>query len=64
MLRLQKKVESADELVLLGPGEAKQELENSMKAIKHFHPTIKGSFPAERMSENQLTAKVKELFGG
>jgi len=52
----------ADKILLLGPGEAKKELEKEMKKSKRFPPEIVGLEAADKMTETQFSAKVRQYF--
>ena len=60
--QLEKKLVNQDELLLLGPGITKTQFSNFLKENKQhdeLHITVKN---AEKMSDNQLVALVKEKF--
>ncbi len=51
-----------DELVIFGPSKAKHGLFNIMDADKHFRPRIVAVESADRMTEHQMKAWVREFF--
>ncbi len=57
-----KKAGKADNLFIFGPGEAKHELEKEIQKIKGQHDKIAAVKPSDRLTENQIVAKVKSFF--
>jgi hypothetical protein len=55
-------IRDADEILILGPGEAKPELEKRMKESGDLAVKIAKIETADKMTERQLAAKVKEFF--
>jgi hypothetical protein len=56
-------VNSADEVVIFGPGEAKDHLVNAIKAHpSHFSADLMAVLTADKMTENQQVAYVKTFF--
>jgi hypothetical protein len=51
----------ADEVFILGPGEAKMELKKRLE-LQKAGPPVAGVFSADKMTERQLAAKVREHF--
>ena len=51
-----------DSILLFGPGEAKGELQRRMAAC-HLEKRIVGIETTDKMTENQIAAKVKQYFG-
>ena len=49
-------------ILILGPGEAKIELEREMKRSKPLASRIVGIQPADKMTERQIAAKVRKFF--
>lgn len=60
--RIMEEVQSADELVIFGAGQAKRELKNVMHKNKHFHPTICAVLSSHPLSQGQFKAKIQEYF--
>jgi hypothetical protein len=57
-------VRDADEVVIFGPGEAKDLLVNAIKTNpNHFNSNLKAVMTADNMTENQKVAYVKNFFG-
>ena len=59
---LTNRLESYDDIYLFGPTTAKDELNNILKANKHFAAKTINIEPSEQLTENQLVAKVKHFF--
>lgn len=57
-----KKAGKADNIFILGPGEAKLELAKEIKKIKGQHGRIAAVEASDRLTENQIVAKVKSFF--
>ncbi|WP_372807940.1 hypothetical protein [Pontiella sp.] len=55
-------VAPADALLILGPGEAKRELAKEIQAVKSFGDKPVAVETSDKLSENQLVAKVKAFF--
>ncbi len=51
----------ADEILIMGPGEAKKELKKRLEREKTC-PPISGIFPADKMTDRQFAAKVRSFF--
>ncbi len=49
-------------IVIFGPGEAKIELAKEIEKVSELHKKVATVETCERMSENQLIAKVKTAF--
>ena len=60
--RIIRELEDAHRILIFGPGEAKIELENEMKKSKQFSPKIVSVEPADKMTEAQIAAKVRNAF--
>ena len=56
-----KKLGSADNIFIFGPGEAKLELAKEIKKIKGQPDRIAAVETSDRLSENQIVAKVKSF---
>jgi hypothetical protein len=54
-------IRAADSLLLLGPGEAKGELAKRLER-HHFSGRIVGSETADKMTQRQIAAKVRQYF--
>ncbi len=58
-------VQGADEVVIFGPGEAKDLLVNAIQEHpSHFGSQLMAVKTADKMTENQKVAYVKTFFGG
>lgn len=56
-------VRDADEVVIFGPGEAKDLLLNAIKEnLNQFNSDLMAVLPADNMTENQKVAYVKTFF--
>ena len=56
-------IKDADEVVIFGPGEAKDHLVNAIKAHpSHFNSDLMAVLTADNMTENQKVAYVKSFF--
>ncbi len=53
----------ASSVLVFGPGEAKSELKKRMAREKGLAPEIHLE-PADRMTDRQIVAKVRDFFGG
>jgi hypothetical protein len=56
-------VRDADSILIIGPGEAKVELENQLKHA-NLEERIVGIEAADKMTNNQIAAKVRDHFQG
>jgi hypothetical protein len=57
-----KKATKADSIFILGPGEAKLELAKEIEKIKGQHDRIAAVETSDRLTENQVVAKVEAFF--
>jgi len=57
-----KSIKNSEKVYIFGPGEAKIELEKEIKRSKDFSSQLVAIEAADKMSENQITAKVKKYF--
>ncbi|MGE5342376.1 MAG: hypothetical protein ACM3SY_12945 [Candidatus Omnitrophota bacterium] len=57
-----KLVKDAEKIYIFGPGEAKVELEKEIEKCKDFNPRLMAIETADKISENQIMAKVKKVF--
>jgi hypothetical protein len=60
--RLIGRLRDADQLFIFGPGKAKAELKKALEKYKDFRGTIVGVEPADKMTEPQIAAKVRQRF--
>jgi hypothetical protein len=60
---LYRPIRKAERLYLFGPGQAKRELHKSLCGHKDFQGRITAVESADKMSEAQMIARVKEHFG-
>ncbi len=57
------KIGDADEVIIFGPGEAKDHLVNTIKTHRsHFKSDLMAVFTADKMTKNQKVAYVKTFF--
>ena len=56
------RIRDADKVLILGPGEAKRELEKRMRESQGLTARIVKIEAADKMTERQLAAKVKKFF--
>jgi hypothetical protein len=54
-------IQNADSIFIFGPGEAKRELKNRLKINNLYHKVV-GFETADRMTDNQIVAKVRQRF--
>ena len=55
-------IQNADSIFIMGPGEAKLEFEKAIKKHKALIKKILRIETADKMTENQMVARVKEYF--
>lgn len=55
-------IKEADRIFIFGPGEAKTELEKEIKKIKEFQSKILTIESTDKMSDNQIVAKIRQFF--
>lgn len=55
-------IHDADAILVFGPGEAKGELEKAIQASKEMAKRVVGVEPADKMTERQIAAKVRDYF--
>ena len=60
--RLISYLKRADEVLVFGPGEAKTELKKALEKQKSFRGKIVAVEPADKMTERQIVAKVRQGF--
>jgi hypothetical protein len=56
-------IKDADKILIMGPGEAKLELKKEIEKSKALIPKIVGVHTSDKMTNNQIAAKVKSYFG-
>lgn len=54
----------ADKVFIFGPGEAKSELAKEIEAIKGAHVQVAAVEASDKLTENEIVAKVKSFFNG
>ncbi|HUV77391.1 MAG TPA: hypothetical protein VMW06_04970 [Desulfobacterales bacterium] len=54
----------ADKIYIMGPGETKGELKKAIEKIKHLANRITAVEAADKMTQRQIVAKVKDVFSG
>ena len=57
-------IRNADAIYIFGPASAKEELNKAIGKSKDLAKRIVGVEPADKMTKNQIVAKVREYFGG
>jgi hypothetical protein len=55
-------IKNADSIFIMGPGEAKLEFEKELKKHKNLVRKLLQIETADKMTKNQMVAKVKEFF--
>ena len=55
-------IKDADKIMIMGPGEAKLELKKEVEKAKTRIPEIVGVYTSDKMTDNQIAAKVKSYF--
>jgi hypothetical protein len=55
-------IRDGERILIFGPGEAKIELEREIKKTKDLYSRIDGVEPADKMTERQIVARVREFF--
>ncbi len=60
--RIIKAIDDAHKILILGPGEAKLELEKEIRKLKQLGGRIAAVERADKMTEPQIAAKVREFF--
>lgn len=56
-------IKDVDKIMVMGPGEAKLELKKEVEKSKALIPKIVGVHFSDKMTNNQIAAKVKSYFG-
>lgn len=56
------KLQRPEGLLILGPGDARHELQNEVEKEKSLHGLVLENRPADKMNEFELTAAMKEYF--
>ena len=57
-------IRNADEIYIFGPASAKEELKKAIDKSKDLASRIVGVEPADKMTRNQIVAKVRKHFEG
>lgn len=52
----------AEKVIIFGPGQAKTEFFREVKKLKNFADKVVGVEAADKMTERQIVAKVREFF--
>ena len=60
--RLIEKIKRADRLLIMGPGEAKHELEKEMMKNQTLSNKIAQIEPSDKMTPNEIAARVRSFF--
>lgn len=60
--KIVKAIGGAEEIVIFGPGKAKIELEKEIGKTRQLASRVVGVLPADKMTERQIKAKVREFF--
>lgn len=60
--RVEDNIRNADDIFIFGPGEAKIELKKHLEKSKDLALQVRGIEPADKMTERQVIAKVKDFF--
>jgi len=55
-------LQEADSIFIMGPGEAKLELKKTLEKNKSLYKKLRKIEPADKMTENQMIAYVREFF--
>jgi len=58
------RIQDATKILILGPGEAKTELKKEMEKSKELAAKKITVAPADKMTERQIAAKVRQFFTG
>jgi hypothetical protein len=53
----------ADSIFVLGPGEARVELEKEIRRVKRMAPKLAAVRRVDKMTDRQVAAQVREFFG-
>jgi hypothetical protein len=56
------KIGDTDKIFIFGPGEARTEFEKEILKLKELSPKIASVEPADKMTNNQIVAKVRDYF--
>jgi hypothetical protein len=60
--RIYRAARQADAVYIFGPGQAKQELNKFLSGHKDFNGRVRAVESAERMTEPQMVARVRQFF--
>jgi hypothetical protein len=55
-------IRDADEILIMGGGKAKTELEREMQRVKKLSHRIVGVIPVSEMTDNEIIADMKKFF--
>lgn len=61
--RVLRELDDADEILLMGPGEAKEELRRELFRVPRLVPRLVSVQSADKLTERQLKARVRQFFG-
>jgi len=56
------KLKDVESIFIMGPGEAKIEFEKALKKMKHMKDRLLKSETADKMTINQMVARVREFY--
>lgn len=62
-LDVAEKIRHADQLLIFGPAHMKDKLESTVRSLPPPVPNIRAVKAADSMTDNQVTAYVREFFG-
>lgn len=62
--RIIQRIQDATKILILGPGEAKTELKKEMEKSRELAATKITVEPADKMTERQIAARVRQFFAG
>jgi hypothetical protein len=60
--RVADNIRKVEDIFIFGPGEAKIELKKHLEKSKDLGMQVRGIEPADKMTERQIVAKVKDFF--
>lgn len=60
--RVVENIRKIEDILIFGPGEAKIELKKHLERSKDLGMQVRGIEPADKMTERQVVAKVKDFF--
>lgn len=62
LVAVKDKLKEFDEILLMGPGKSQEKLKNMMTTDQHFNHKKISIETAERLTENQLIARIKNHY--